>query len=105
MEFCDNAFDVGTVGYGLRQLEQLGKTGLREMPAWPIGARLLVLDFANRTTPSGAFFTRLFALRRPVFGQALLRRLATHATFSNRSSIIRTARRGGSHAAPGLVVT
>jgi demethylmenaquinone methyltransferase / 2-methoxy-6-polyprenyl-1,4-benzoquinol methylase len=49
--FPDNAFDIVTVGYGLRNLANW-KSGLREMRRVAnVGARLVVLDFGKPDNP------------------------------------------------------
>jgi demethylmenaquinone methyltransferase/2-methoxy-6-polyprenyl-1,4-benzoquinol methylase len=55
--FCDNSFDIVTVGYGLRNLANW-ETGLQEMQrVAKAGGRLLVLDFGH---PNNAFWRSLF---------------------------------------------
>ena len=80
LPFADHAFDIVTVGYGLRNLPRWD-TGLREMHrvAKP-GARLLVLDFGK---PDHAVWRAFyFAYLRacvPVFGRLFCGDPATHA--------------------------
>ena len=80
LEFPDNAFDLVTVGYGLRNLASWER-GLREMHrvAKP-GGRLLALDFGK--PDNGAWRAVYFAYLRwavPVFGRLFCGEAATHA--------------------------
>jgi demethylmenaquinone methyltransferase / 2-methoxy-6-polyprenyl-1,4-benzoquinol methylase len=55
--FCDNSFDIVTVGYGLRNLANW-ETGLHEMQrVAKAGGRLLVLDFGK---PDNAIWRKLY---------------------------------------------
>jgi demethylmenaquinone methyltransferase/2-methoxy-6-polyprenyl-1,4-benzoquinol methylase len=80
LDFADNAFDIVTVGYGLRNLSSW-ETGLREMHrvAKP-GGRLLVLDFGK--PDNRAWRAIYFAYLRwivPLFGKLFCGDAATHA--------------------------
>ncbi len=80
LPFADAAFDVVSVGYGLRNLASW-ETGLGEM--WRVarpGGRLLVLDFGK---PDNPFWRALyfFYLERvvPIFGRVFCRDADTHS--------------------------
>jgi demethylmenaquinone methyltransferase/2-methoxy-6-polyprenyl-1,4-benzoquinol methylase len=78
--FGDDAFEIVTIGYGLRNLASW-ETGLREMirVAKP-GGRLLVLDFGKPDNP--LWRTLYFAYLKwfvPVFGKLFCGNSATHA--------------------------
>ena len=80
LPFSDSAFDVVTVGYGLRNLASW-EAGLREMVrvARP-GARLLVLDFGKPANPFWrAVYFGYLRLCVPVFGLIFCRNAAAYA--------------------------
>jgi len=80
LDWPDNAFDVVTVGYGLRNLGSW-ETGLREMHrVAKSGGRLLVLDFGK--PDNAAWRSFYFAYLRwvvPVFGKLFCGDSATHS--------------------------
>jgi demethylmenaquinone methyltransferase/2-methoxy-6-polyprenyl-1,4-benzoquinol methylase len=80
LPFDDNAFDVVTIGYGLRNLASFDR-GLKELHrVTKPGGRLLVLDFGK---PNNAFWRGLYfsylKFFVPVFGKLFCGDSATHA--------------------------
>jgi len=80
LPFADNAFDIVTVGYGLRNLPEWDR-GLRQM--WRVakpGGRLLVLDFGKPDfAPWRAVYFAYLKWFVPMFGKLFCGDPATHA--------------------------